>query len=390
MSHDKHIVIIAGEESGDQHAAHFVSQLKTAHPRWQFSGIGGQHLEKAGMKLLMNLARYGVTGAIEVLKHFAVIRTAFRCIKTHIKTTRPDLIILVDYPGFNLRLAQWIKRHSSIPILYFIGPQIWAWKAGRIHRIKANVDHMAVILPFEKAIYQQAGVPVSYVGHPLVERLTVNRKKMAIRASLQLPDNKKIIALLPGSRQNELAYHLPVLVSVMQKLHKDRSDICFVMPLAKSLDLKTVTSYLPNDSLPLQIFEQQAQELILASDAVIVASGTASLECALLGTPGCIIYKASPLTAMLAKRFINIPYLGLANIIQDELIMPELLQENCNAPAIVNIIQTLFRDEGYRQTMMTNMQALRKKLSAASADHSMQQLIENLLQEMTPGRLSAP
>src|SRR3990167_342597 len=185
----KRLVVVAGEESGDQHASTLIRQLKAAHPTLHVSGIGGEHMQAAGAHILSNLAQLGVTGTIEVLRHLRVIKQAYHAICAHLTKNKPDLLILVDYPGFNLRLAQFAKRTLGIRILYYISPQIWAWKPSRIHIIRTCVDHMAVILPFEKEIYERANVPVSFVGHPLVERVDAVKKRNPTRVSLGLPHN---------------------------------------------------------------------------------------------------------------------------------------------------------------------------------------------------------
>ena len=184
MQQAKRIVIVAGEESGDLHAASFVRQLKENNPGLHLSGIGGQHMQNAGVHLISDLARFGVTGLSEVIRHLRVIRRAFKDIKAHLIATKPDLLVLVDYPGFNLRLAKFAKHTLGIKVLYYISPQIWAWKAGRIHTIRDCVDQMAVILPFEKNIYEAAGVPVSFVGHPLVSQILPCKDTAAARAAL--------------------------------------------------------------------------------------------------------------------------------------------------------------------------------------------------------------
>ncbi|MBI2786967.1 MAG: lipid-A-disaccharide synthase, partial [Legionella longbeachae] len=187
MQKHKRIVIIAGEESGDAHASVLIRQLKAANPNIEISGIGGQHMADAGATLISDLARFGVTGFTEVLLHLKIIRQAFLAIKKHLNQQKPDLLILVDYPGFNLRLAQYAKKKLGIKILYYISPQIWAWKAKRIHLIKQCIDKMAVILPFEKILYEKEQVPVNFVGHPLIEKITNVKDTLTQRKALNLP-----------------------------------------------------------------------------------------------------------------------------------------------------------------------------------------------------------
>ena len=206
----KKLVIIAGEESGDQHAAAVVRELQAVNSQIHFSGIGGAHMEDAGVELISDLARFGVTGLSEVLRHAGVIRQAFQRIKAHLRNNPPDLLILVDYPGFNLRLAKFAKKKLGLRVLYYISPQIWAWKAKRIHLIHKYVDHMAVIFPFEKEIYIKAGIPVSFVGHPLLSKLDNIHNTTMLRDKFSLPKKKRILAILPGSRTHEIERHMPV------------------------------------------------------------------------------------------------------------------------------------------------------------------------------------
>ncbi len=285
------IVIIAGEESGDVHAAALIYQLKKVDPTIAVSGIGGKHMHHAGADLVADLASYGVTGITEVIRYARILRRAFVAIKKHLQEIQPDLLILVDYPGFNLRLAQYAKKHLHCKIIYYISPQIWAWKAKRIHTIKRCVDHMAVILPFEKTLYEQAAVPVSFVGHPLIEKIPQQTEPLPYRQALNLPLTSKIIALLPGSRTNEIERHMPVLRDTALKINEQQPHTHFVIPIAGTIDAERIKSYFKEYSLPITFITGKALECMMAADFVIVASGTASLECALLQKPMCIIYK---------------------------------------------------------------------------------------------------
>ena len=379
MSQTKHIVVVAGEESGDQHAAAFVRQLKQSHPEFQFSGIGGQHMQDAGVQLISDLARYGVTGLSEILRHARKIRKAFVQITQHLEQTRPQLLILVDYPGFNLRLAKYAKKVLNIRILYYISPQIWAWKADRIHSIRQYVDKMAVILPFEKAIYQQAGVPVAFVGHPLVERMTVPESVAETKIKLGIPNDKLILALLPGSRHNEIKRLLPILKKVAKNVVQAYANIHIVIPVSRSLTQRDITALVNLKTLPITLIDQQAVPTVYCSDFVIVASGTASLECALLTKPMCIIYKASLLTYIIAFRCIRIKYLGLCNLLQNKMIVPELLQYDCSVKELTKLMLNLLSDPEKSQRMIIRLQTLKQALSTHEADISLSDLI---LQEL--------
>ena len=377
MPQTKRIVIVAGEESGDVHAASFVRELKANHPNIELSGIGGRHMEAAGVHLISDLARFGVTGLSEVIRHIRVIRRAFKDIKAHLAATKPDLLILVDYPGFNLRLAKYAKHTLGIRVLYYISPQIWAWKAGRIKTIRECVDHMAVILPFEKKLYESAGVPVSFVGHPLVDKVIPCNNIDEARAALNLPKNKRLVAMLPGSRVNEIVRHMPVLRDTATMLHQQLNDIHIVIPVAGTIEPGMIKSYFKDSLVPYTLINGKAVETIACSDCVVVASGTASLECALLIKPMCIIYKASVLTYMATLKLIKVKYLGLCNLLQNEMIAPELLQYDCNPTELTRLLINLLNDDNYSQRMQSRLQQLKLSLSAEQADCSISALIEN-------------
>jgi lipid-A-disaccharide synthase len=376
----KRIVIVAGEESGDNHAAELISRLKKINPHLDVSGIGGQHMQAAGVKLLSDLARFGVTGFTEVVRHLRIIRQAYQLITAHLKQNKPDLLILVDYPGFNLRLAQFAKKIPGIKILYYISPQVWAWKPGRIKTIHACVDHMAVIFPFEKKIYEQHRVPVSFVGHPLVKRIDKLSHQEISYERFNLPKNKRIIALLPGSRINEIARHMPILNATAIQLSSKYHDLHFVIPIADTIETSFVQSYWSSSQAVSCSFVQgHAIEIARLSDLVVVASGTASLECALLLKPMCIIYKTSLTTYLAAIRLIRIKYIGLCNLLQNEMIVPELLQHDCNPRELTRMVESLLNDKDMIQRMQSRLLTLKESLSLTQADHDLDELVEQLL-----------
>ncbi len=370
----KHIVVVAGEESGDVHAAHFIANLRRDYPHIKCSGIGGRHMEAAGMEILFNLADHGVTGVTEVIRQFSIIKQAFNCIKEHLKNTQPDLLILVDYPGFNLRLAHYVKKHFNIPIIYYISPQIWAWKAGRIATIRANIDHMAVILPFEQDIYQKAGVPVSFVGHPLVKKID-NLPTQDQRQHLGLPFNRRIIALLPGSRKNEIKKLMPVLAHLAQLLRTRIQDVHFALPIAQTLDPELVKAYLPADNFPITYIMDQALATVSCAEFVIVASGTASLECALLKKPMAIIYRISRLTYAAAMKLVKVRYIGLCNILHNKMLVPEFVQDDCSAEHIADFVTEVLQTPALAKSIINQLEQMKCELSAAHANNSLENLI---------------
>ncbi|MCL9684601.1 lipid-A-disaccharide synthase [Legionella maioricensis] len=379
MQKAKRVVIIAGEESGDIHAAALIRQLKTAYPNIEISGIGGKHMQNAGAELVYDLARYGVTGLTEVIRFLKILRRAFLAIKKHLRTQQPDLLILVDYPGFNLRLAKYAKRKLGLKILYYISPQIWAWKANRIHLIKECVDRMAVILPFEKSIYEKAGVPVSFVGHPLVDKMSSIMGSLASKEELQIPAQKRIIALLPGSRTHEIEKHMPILQETAQLLDKQYPDLHFVIPIAATINPQKIKTYFSNKSSSISFIQGKAVDCMAIADFVIVASGTASLECALLQKPMCIIYKSSFLTYHAAMTLIKVKFLGLCNLLVKKMMVPEFLQYDCNAIELSQYISTFYQDPAQPQKMVNQLSDLKESLSSNKADCSLFELVETEL-----------
>jgi len=376
----KHIVIIAGEASGDLHAANLVKEILAKAPDTVFSGIGGTLMQEVGVKIISDLARYGVTGIVEVIKHLKVIKQAFRATQKHLQTVKPDLLILVDYPGFNLRLAKYAKQVLGLRIIYYISPQLWAWKPGRIKVIQQNIDHMAVIFPFEKTIYEDANVDVSFVGHPLTMPEAETKRSLTCEA-IHIPSTGKRLAILPGSRINEIERHLPVLFETAKKLRSIYPDLHCVIPIAKTLTPEQIKRYWHEDEVPTSFIEnQKATEVANLCDAIIVASGTASLECALLAKPMCIIYKVHLITAIAAAIFLRVQYIGLCNLLSKRMIVPELLQYDCNATELTRVVSSLIdASSPLNQKVTKQLISLKKALSGDTADTSFCSLVLNTL-----------
>ncbi|MDF1645417.1 MAG: lipid-A-disaccharide synthase [Legionellaceae bacterium] len=378
----KHIAIIAGEASGDLHAAALVRQLKQYDPTLKLSGIGGQHMQNVGVELISDLARFGVTGIIEVLQHFKTIKRAFRAIQAHLKNTKPDLLILVDYPGFNLRLADYAKKHLGLTIIYYISPQLWAWKPGRIKRIQASVDHMAVIFPFEKKIYEKAKVPVSFVGHPLTQSLNHGVSQYPSRRALGIPEDKRILAILPGSRINEVDRHMPVLYQTAFKLMTQYPDLHIVIPIAGTLNPEYIKRFWKLDRVPCTFIEgQKAIDVARVSHAIVVASGTASLECALLEKPMCIIYKVGLVSYLAASVLLRVQYIGLCNLLTNRMTVPELLQYDFNPIELTKVVSQLLDEKTspLQKSIETGLNQLKQSLSSEQADCSLPDLVLSLL-----------
>lgn len=357
----KKILVIAGETSGDQHGAHLVEGIKQLYPQAYFLGIGGEKMRNAGVDVIVDNSKLAVVGGIEVLKHFRHIHNAWKKMRVIISTRSVDLIILIDYPGFNLRLAK-IAKKANIKVLYYISPQVWAWKSGRIKTIKKYVDKMLVIFPFEEILYQRANVPVEFVGHPLAGHVHASMDEKKARHFFGINPNTKVIGLLPGSRKGEIERLLPVMIAAAEKIKQYDSQIQFVLPLASSLTQEDINAYLTQHSIDIKIISGHFYDVLQICNAAIVTSGTATLETALMGIPMVIVYKITALTYFLAKKVIKIPYIGLCNIVADKKIVQELIQKQANADAISTEIIKILEDQHYREVMLQNLSAVREKL----------------------------
>lgn len=372
----KRVMFVAGEASGDQHGAEIIKQL--SHREYQCFGIGGKRMQQAGMTLLFDAAQIAVVGFIEVIKHFPAIRKAWKIAKHTIQERKPDLIVLIDYPGFNLRLAQYAKQ-QGIKVLYYISPQVWAWRQKRVHKIKRCVDHMAVIFPFEVNFYQKAGVPVSFVGSPLVEQVQSCGSQQAAQQQLKLPATFTYVGLLPGSRHSEIQRLLPTMVETAQQLKKHHPNIRFLLPIASTLKISDIEPYLADIKQDITLVEDSTYAAIEASDAVICSSGTATLETALLQVPLVVIYKTSALTFWLAKRLICIKNIALCNIVAGQKIVQEYLQQEANADNLQTEIDKLLTNDGYRAQVRKALSQVKDKLGQPGAADKVVTLIEQLV-----------
>ncbi len=332
-------MIIAGEASGDMRAAGLARALKELDPSLKLSGIGGDFLRQAGVECFTDITELAVIGIAEVVKNLSHIKKVFDQTLKQIDTTHPDGVILVDYPGFNMRLGPEIKKRG-IKIIYYVSPQVWAWREKRVLKIKKCVDRMIVLFPFEQDIYSKYGMKADYVGHPLVDEIVVDKNQTEVLKSIGLSASKTTIGLMPGSRTKEVERHLPCMLEAAQKLYKQNQERQFILLKASSIPLKLIEDQLLSyKHLPLKIYDGPTYDGINAMDAAMVASGTATLECALLKKPMVIIYKTSWLTYAIAKALIKIPYIGLVNIVAGEKIVEELIQNDATADNIANSLE---------------------------------------------------
>lgn len=356
------IYIIAGEASGDLHSANMVKELKQLHPDLQLRGWGGDLMSSAGVDVVKHYRDLAFMGFIEVVSN---LRTILRNMKTcvaDIQQWKPDAVILVDYPGFNLRIAEKIKP-SGTKIIYYISPQVWAWKQNRVHKIKKLVDEMLVILPFEKAFYKKFGIDVKFVGHPLLDAVESYRNNAAhsqFRSQHDLGDDE-IIALLPGSRKQEIAVKLPIMLSVVPKF----KEYTFVIAGAPSLPPEYYKQF--NVPANVKIVYNQTYELLNQSYAALVTSGTATLETALFNVPEVVCYKGSAISYQIAKRLIKVKYISLVNLIADKPVVKELIQHELTAENLEKELDKITRNQLERTKLLSEYNALHTQLGGAGA-----------------------
>jgi lipid-A-disaccharide synthase len=375
---NKTIMIVAGEASGDMHGASLVREMLKIDPALNFYGIGGNKLQEAGVKLLANASTMAVVGLTEVISKLRSILKIMNMMKKSLDKYRPELVILIDYPDFNLPLAKAAKKRG-IKVFYYISPQVWAWRKSRIGQIKKTVSKMAVILPFEVDTYSQKGFSVNYVGHPLLDLMRPDYSKQESRKMIGLAENKTTIGLLPGSRVTEVKKLLPEILRAAEILARRIPNVQFVLPLADMLDEKIVAEITSGFSVKVQVIAGHTYEAISCADLAIVASGTATLETALLGVPMIIIYKISPLSYFVGKLFIRIKNIGLVNIIAGKTIVPELIQEKANAQSIASEAVDILTSAGRKKEMINELAAIRAKLGKPGAAIRAAQLALDML-----------
>ncbi|MGA2526758.1 MAG: lipid-A-disaccharide synthase [Smithellaceae bacterium] len=376
---NKTIMIVAGEASGDMHGARLVREMLKIDPSLNFYGIGGNRMQDAGVKLLVNVAETAVVGLTEVISKFGTLFRIIRQAKKSLDEMKPELVILIDYPDFNLYFVAPAAKKRNIKIFYYISPQVWAWRKSRINKIKRLVDKMAVILPFEVDTYAVKGFVVDYVGHPLLDLVKPAYSKQESKKIFNLDESKTTIGLLPGSRVTEVKKLLPEILRAAEILARRIPNVQFVLPLADMLDEKIVAEITSRFSVKVRVIAGHTYEAISCADLAIVASGTATLETALLGVPMIIIYKISPLSYFVGKLFIRIKNIGLVNIIAGKTVVPELIQGKANAQSIASEAIDILTSVERKKEMINELAAIRAKLGKPGAAIRAAQLALDML-----------
>jgi lipid-A-disaccharide synthase len=375
----KTVMIVAGEASGDMHGASLVREMLRIDPSLNFYGIGGNKMQDAGVKLLINAAETAVVGLTEVISKFGTLFRIIRQVKKSLDEIKPELVILIDYPDFNLNFVAPAAKKRNIKIFYYISPQVWAWRKSRINKIKRLVDKMAVILPFEVDTYAAKGFAVDYVGHPLLDLVKPAYSKQESQKIFNLDESKTTIGLLPGSRQSEVVKLLPEMLRAAEILAQKIQNVQFILPLADTLEKKTVDDIVSGFTIKVKVISGQTYDAVSCCDLAIVASGTATLETALLSVPMIIIYKISPLSYFIGKMIVNVKNIGLANIVAGKTVVPELIQEDVSGNRIAAEAMDILTDAERKQEMIKELAAIRSKLGNPGAARKAAHLAYDML-----------
>jgi lipid-A-disaccharide synthase len=362
----KKILIIAGEPSGDLHAFNLVRDLKSLDPNLKFFGMGGKLSREAGVEVVCDISKLALVGLVEVLKNIFTVGKVYKQVLSAIDREKPDLAILVDYPGFNLRLAKELKKRS-IPVAYYISPQVWAWGRDRINIIKKCVTKIIVFFKFEEELYKKYGIDVEFVGHPLVDTVKVSRSKEDVLKTYGLAKDKITIALLPGSRANEITTLLGVMTASAKLINEKIPNTQFVIAKYPALPISMYENAVKNSSLDIKIVEADTHNVVASSDFAIVTSGTATLETAIIGCPLVIIYKVNLLTYIIYNIVSTTKFLGIVNIIAGREIAKEFLQYDATPEKISVFTISTVSDANKLKTMRDELKSVKDSLGNSGA-----------------------
>lgn len=364
-------MIIAGETSGDIHGAGVVRELKRKVPSVEIYGVGGENMKKEGMHLVYHVNELSFMGFIEVVKHLPLIRSVELTLEQLLRMKRPDVVLFIDYPGFNLRFARRVKSYG-IKTMYYISPQVWAWKKGRIKKIRSLIDMMLVVFPFEVPMYERAGVPVRFVGHPLVEEMNELMSKEQFFKRYGINPDKSYIAVIPGSRKQEIVKLLSLMVRAATGVAGEEKEV--VVAVAPGLSIEQCRAITPH-GLNVHYVQHATHEVMKYSEFAFVTSGTATLETACSETPMVVVYKTSQLTYWIARLVVRIKNIALVNIVAGKRIVPELVQHHATVETLIHEAKNIIDFPERYAEMKKNLQVVRDNLGTAGASAAVAQAI---------------
>ena len=378
----KTLLIVAGESSGELYGSLLAAELRRMAPGVRIMGVGGEKMEAQGVEVIRRVS--GAFGVTELAAHLRELRATFRQIMQRVDEERPQAAVLIDFPDFNFRAAAELKKRN-VPVLYYVSPQVWAWRAGRIEKIKRLADTVALILPFEEEIYRKAGIPHEFVGHPVLDEISgmpdageypgcLGQKQ---KTALGLDETRPLLSILPGSRPSELERHLPLFHEVMAQFHQEFPAWQFLIPLAPNLDRKPFESELKAFEIGgARVIKGSAVSALAASDAALIASGTATLQAAFLEKPFCVVYKLSPVTFFLARIFVRgVKYVSLVNILSGGQAVKEFLQRDANPARIMAELRRIASDAEYREALAGRLRAVRAPFEGRHASKRVAEMV---------------
>ena len=376
----KKIMIMSGEASGDLHGANLAREIWKQDSAIDIYGVGSKQMQGAGVRMLADASQISVVGITEVLTHLGVIYRVYAKLKGFLKNERPDLLVLIDFPDFNIMLGKAAQK-LGIPVLYYISPQVWVWRKGRIKTIARLVKAMIVVFPFEVPLYEKAGVDVRFVGHPLTDVVFSNLTKEQAKSAFGLDASRRTIALLPGSRKSELSHLLPDMLAAAKILQARFPDLQFILPVAPTLEQNFINTFVEQGGVSVRVIEGRVYDVLRASDAAIVTSGTATLETGLMAIPMVIVYRISAITYYILSKLVHagLQHVGLVNIVADARLVPELIQERSTPRHMADAVARMLTDPGYYDQIRVGLEGVRKRLGDAGASARVAAVVRELL-----------
>jgi len=383
MEKSKEILIVAGEASGDLHAANLVKHIKILRPDLKFFGLGGEKLKNEGVEIAYDITKLAVVGLLEVLKNLKEFKNIFDDLLVKVDKNRPALAILVDYPGFNLRLAAQLKKRN-IPVIYYTSPQVWAWGKKRIKTIKELVERMIVFFKFEEELYRKEGICVSFVGHPLLDAVRPKLTKDELLRKLKILPTKSTVVLLPGSREKEVNNILPIMLDTAKLLQEDLKDICFLILRSPTVKKEVFIRILSRYNFAVHLLDEMTYEGIAAADFALVASGTATLEVTILSVPMAILYKVSFFSWLYLRMAIKVAYIGMVNILAGKAIVPEFIQYHARPRKIADYVKSVLTDTAESARIKQALSSVAARLGQKGASLRAAEIIVNDLAKFSP------
>ena len=374
----KNFLIVAGEASGDLHGANLVRELLALDPNISFFGMGGDMMKEAGVNISHHVREMAIVGIFEVINKLPLIRKAMRDMEELMDVMKPEVVVLIDYPGFNLRLARKAKARG-IKVVYYISPQVWAWHKSRVKTIAKVVDKMMVAFPFEVPIYEKAGVDVEFVGHPLMDSVPAGFDRGEIRRSLGFGGADTVIGLLPGSRKREVESLLPEMLKAARVISKKVEGAKFAIPVANTLDVEYIKGFTDSVDIDIHIFKGNTYDVMAAADLILIASGTATLEAAIVGTPMVMTYRMAPLTYFIGRRLVNLEFGSLPNIIAGKGIIPELVQGDATGERMAEECLNILGDKKRSEEMKRDLRKVRETLGGPGASKRAAEIVSKVL-----------